>query len=162
MNVPRHIMSEEAAKALESLTDNGTAQMSHVKGFGDVGAAVVDDDLTGCVGLFHAAAGIGQKFLQKIGKGLVCDHKIQKSRRGNLSLGIGIPFGKLIGQRLSDLQGRTAQHLRQTEGSVALKLAQVGAVGIGNADLVLGIFQFPSHRLQIFVQCTDQHGKILL
>ena len=133
MHVSDYLMSHIAADALNALSNDGRAQMSHVKRLRHVGAAVVHDNGLRLLRLLQTILGILRHAVHIPSQVLRRNPEIDKARHNGVNLGEHSALLRLLHHLACNINRLLLICLSSGHGSVALILAQIRTVG--NCDL---------------------------
>lgn len=129
MNVRNNLMSDKLFNPTDRLADNRRAQMPDMHGFGNIGAAGIDNDIFGIFSLGAAQPFVGADFIHQLGNKSIVQREVDEPRAVNRNLSKIPVLLQLGGNLRGDFARVFAFALGQSQSAVALQVAQVGAVG---------------------------------
>lgn len=133
MHVTDDGMALKAGDALDALTDDGGAQMSHMEGLCHVGSAVVQHDGLGVRVRLAALAGVAFQLVHQFSQVFGGYIQIDEAGTDHLRLGEHGVACQYVHHLLGDHKGSLTVELCGSHSTVALVLAEVGTVGGGAA-----------------------------
>lgn len=86
MNVRNDLMSDKLFNPADCLADNRRAQMPDMHGFGNIGAAGIDNDIFGIFSLGAAQPFVGADFIHQLGNKSIVQREVDEPRAVNRNL----------------------------------------------------------------------------
>ena len=132
MDVSNDLVAEEAVNALDALSDDGRAQMSHMERLGHIGAAIVEHNGLGRSLRLHAEGRRGGHTRHIVPQNRRAHRQVEEAGLYRLHLCEHRFPLELLSHSFRQLQRRTVRLLGCRHGAIALIFAQIRAIGERN------------------------------
>ena len=163
MHIPDGVVAQVLIEPLQTLADDGGAQVADVQGLGHIGPAVVHHNGLAFAGLGNAELGRNAHSLQVGLQKVAGELQVDEARHNGLHHAV-VPSVQLLCHGLGNLDGGAVVLLGSGQSAVALVFAQVRPVGHGDpakGTVVARLFKGLLHLFRNNIQNLF-HEKFLL